>query len=283
VLTKHVYAEPPPLVPLAPLPGHVLDLCARCLRKNPAERPSAREVTRLLAHAAGLDIEDAPPASRPGAEVPAEPSMIIRPPRRRWGRWAVGAVPVIVAAALIGWFVAHDGPGRSPGAGSRVAEAPPSSATGPAPDRRDASPGAGATPGRPGVVPTAGARGQSAAAAATGTAVPTATPAPTGTFTTTPPVAATTPPPGATTAAPTSAAPTVPVVRTFSSAGGTVDADCPDATTARILTWKAARTYRVEAVDTEPGPAPAASFRHGSTVVTMTITCADGLPSARTT
>ncbi|MFB9336658.1 serine/threonine-protein kinase, partial [Actinoplanes octamycinicus] len=73
MLEAHVYVEPAPLPPVPGVPGHVVRLCDRCLAKDPAVRPSAREVAGVLAVAAGLRmITD---------ELPVA-AAVVRPPER---------------------------------------------------------------------------------------------------------------------------------------------------------------------------------------------------------
>jgi serine/threonine-protein kinase len=91
-------------------------------------------------------------------------------------------------------------------------------------------------------------------------------------------------PPAVTTApAPTTAAATPPGgptgERTLSSSGGTVRAQCPSAGTAELLSWSAAKSWKVEQVSAGPGSAPTAEFRHGNQHLVMTVTCSSGVPS----
>src|SRR4051794_14587440 len=80
MLTAHVYVEPEPLPPTAGVPDHVVDLCNRCLSKDPSLRPSAREAAALLAHGAGLPVvTDEPVPAAAATELEAEPSVLIRP------------------------------------------------------------------------------------------------------------------------------------------------------------------------------------------------------------
>ncbi|GAB1694167.1 serine/threonine-protein kinase [Krasilnikovia sp. M28-CT-15] len=51
LLSAHVHRPPNPLPPLAGVPNFVVDLINRCLRKDPAERPSAADVAVLLTRA----------------------------------------------------------------------------------------------------------------------------------------------------------------------------------------------------------------------------------------
>ncbi|WP_433292203.1 protein kinase domain-containing protein [Actinoplanes sp. CA-030573] len=288
VLANHLRAEPPPLVPRDPVPGHVVDLCLRCLRKDPADRPSAREITRLLAHAAGLEIvEDAPQPSATGGPAPAEPSMVIRPPRRphRTALVLAAALLVLGGLATAGWLATRGGAGgptiaggptapgapptgegrTDPGARGTTAGIRPAATTGTLPPGQTALPGGAVVPTAPG---TPGATGP--AGPAGGGAVP-----PTPGVTPTPVPTATTPPVTATTEAPPPA-----TERTLTSPGGTVVATCPAASTARILSWTPARSYHVESTDAGPGAAPSVTFAHGKDTVTMTVTCTAGEPSA---
>jgi hypothetical protein len=56
MLDAHAYREPPPLPRIPGVPRVVTDLVHRCLTKDPAARPSSREVTVTLAHAAGIRV-----------------------------------------------------------------------------------------------------------------------------------------------------------------------------------------------------------------------------------
>jgi serine/threonine-protein kinase len=84
-----------------------------------------------------------------------------------------------------------------------------------------------------------------------------------------------------TSTAPTSK-PTQPQSRTFTSAGGTVEAACTADGLARLLSWTPVKPYKVERVDAGPATSATAVFRHGNNTVQMIITCADGVPSATT-
>jgi eukaryotic-like serine/threonine-protein kinase len=56
MISAHVYQEPSPLPAVEGLPDGVADLCLRCLSKNPADRPTSREVARTLAAATGIRV-----------------------------------------------------------------------------------------------------------------------------------------------------------------------------------------------------------------------------------
>jgi hypothetical protein len=87
------------------------------------------------------------------------------------------------------------------------------------------------------------------------------------------------------TAKPTTAPPTAgdPAVRKLSSTGGTVEATCPAADTAQIRSASPTTPYKLLSVDTAPGPAPAAVFKHGKQRITATVTCQAGEPSSADT
>jgi eukaryotic-like serine/threonine-protein kinase len=73
MLRAHVYLEPAPLPQLPGVPAAVGELVARCLRKDPAARPPAAEVSALLA-----DAVEAGAAPDLPAPVPAETDHPVR-------------------------------------------------------------------------------------------------------------------------------------------------------------------------------------------------------------
>jgi serine/threonine-protein kinase len=80
MLTAHIYIEPVPLPPMPGVPEYVVNLCNRCLSKDPTLRPSARDVAALLAHGAGLRVVDDVQEPAPvGSADDREPSVLIRP------------------------------------------------------------------------------------------------------------------------------------------------------------------------------------------------------------
>jgi len=267
VLDNHVHADPPPLVPLAPVPADVIELCMRCLGKEPATRPTAREVTRRLARAAGLEVvEDAPMPAVPGGPAPAEPSMVIRPAGPRWAQVSLRLVGAAIAAGIVataGWLIWRGDPGAT-GLAAPPASAHASVVPGP---------GTAATSDQPiGTHRAAGPGATTAATTTTGPGAPAAA-APPALSPTAAPSRTTTAPPATTTAP-------APVERVLTSAGGTVKATCPAATTARILSRTPAHGYHEVSADAGPGAAPFVTFRHGKQDVTMTVTCSAGEPSA---
>ncbi|WP_433831132.1 protein kinase domain-containing protein [Actinoplanes sp. CA-015351] len=265
MLTAHVYLEPAPLLPMFQVPDDVTDLCNRCLNKDPAQRPSAREVASLLARGAGMHIITDEPATvaAPGSIAP-EPSVLIRPQgsdddtlpsfearsgaRKIPAVYALAAAVVLVAAGAASWLM-------RPSDQQAAASAPPT------------SPGS-ASPGRAADVPRAPNSAKPVVADPARTARTSKANPPTTRTRSPEPVVTTT------------AAAVQPVERTLSSAAGSVRAVCPEAGTAQILSWTAIKPYKISEGDREAGPAPAVLFQHGRTQVTMTVTCDDWVPSS---
>ncbi|GAA2848790.1 hypothetical protein Acy02nite_01510 [Actinoplanes cyaneus] len=285
MLTAHVYVEPATLPPLPGVPAHVVELCNRCLAKDPAARPGAQQVAAELGEAAGLRVvTDEPPA--PPAAVPEATTAVLRvvseepgpaadrpavaqPASRRTPLLVVaGALGLAVVAGGLVWLRLGD-----PGDLSVVAaESLPPVARPPA----GVSPGGSRSP-----EPKGSARTGRSPVSEPGVPVPVGTTTPAVTVGTSPPQAAPRTP-TTTPATPTTPPATAAVTRTLSSGGGTVTATCPSDATAELLSWTPARTYKVDEVDPGPGPAPAVSFKHGSSVITMTVACSDGVPTAST-
>ena len=218
-----------------------------------------------------------PPAGPPSAATPAPPSGTGW--RRRRLPVALAAV-LAIAGALTLLLLPDDRPGANPvtvpiaeprnGTESPVAANSPTPAASPRPSS------AGRTPGRD--------AGPVAAATTIVTAGPSIVPV--GTTTAGPPPSGGPPSPGgppppgqphptATTRPP---APS-PVVRTLTSAGGTVRATCPAPATAHLLSWTPKKSYHVEEVN--PGPAAVTSvlFLRAKDGTRMTITCHGGVPN----
>jgi hypothetical protein len=300
MLSAHIYVEPEPLAPLPDVPDYVIELCNRCLQKDPTRRPSAREAAALLAHGAGLRVTEDEPAPAATGGTDKEPSVLIRPPagtplmllpgarnpstpppapQERPARtgWRRRRLPVAVAAllAVAGTFTVLFLPDNRRDAGSAAATV------------ADPRTGVGGPAASPSAAPPAARRPTPAAAGRTTDREATPAGAPIGTASpSTVPVGTTTvgnPPP---TATPTRVEPSAtatrppppPKARTLSSAGGTVRAICPAPATAQLLSWKPKKSYRVDSVN--PGPAAVTSvvFMHGSGGIRMIITCHAGVP-----
>src|SRR5690242_5858891 len=98
LLTDHVFTEPEPLPAMDGVPDEVVDLCRACLAKDPAERPPASEVARVLADAAGL--APAETTAETAADTAADTEAPMDPPPARDSEAGVpGLSPV--AAKLI--------------------------------------------------------------------------------------------------------------------------------------------------------------------------------------
>ena len=107
MIEAHCRAAPAPMSAVDGLPPEVADLCSRCLRKDPTERPASADVARLLAAAVGAS---------PAADQP--------PARSRWTRLVrAGAVAAtVVVGGLIG--MAYVQTGDRQGRPDAVAAAP---------------------------------------------------------------------------------------------------------------------------------------------------------------
>ncbi|MEV6847933.1 protein kinase [Actinoplanes sp. NPDC051411] len=219
-----------------------------------------------------------PTHDRPSAEAEPDQPGRDRPPavagRRHFPvrRWAAAAAIVVVAVLAV-WLLrpgggSNDSPAMGaptpprPAAPTSVPAAAPSS-PGPSAQPAGATRSAAAPLVRPSAPAAAGTDAASTDAASTGG---------TGTG-----GASTAPHP--TSDAPTASATPASTVRRLTSSGGTVKAICPGPATAEILSAEPASPFKLQSVDTEPGPAPTAVFKHGKTEVTMTVTCQGGVPS----
>ncbi|MFB9362256.1 serine/threonine-protein kinase [Actinoplanes nipponensis] len=252
MLSAHVYVEPAPLPPLESVPPPVTDLVNRCLRKDPAERPSAAQAAGVLRQAAGTGAGAEPP---PGVAVP----------RRPGGRLILGCVAAAVASVALLWTLLPGGAGRE-----SEAAAPPTPSVSGRVGTGAAPPGPAATATRPAAgAPEPTRAAPSAAPSAVGTASAPAAESP----------RASAPGPEPTpTAEPTSAEPTA-TARTFTSRGGSVEARCDTAGQAELISWTAADRYEVQKVDEGPAPAAEIVFKKAKSRIRMTVTCVDGDPT----
>ena len=274
MLRAHSYVEPEPLPPVSGVPPEVADLCGRCLAKDPADRPTAAEVTEVLARAAGmaplpaessgrhaaapvLDV-DASGGPAPDDQPTVDPARLRR--RQRTLAVVVG-VTTVAATALVAALIASAGGGPTGALAEQVPDAGATGTTG----------GAVTTaPGEPGDTP--GGPGQPAGPAATtgGVTLGPAAPNPGA-------------PPGA---SPTTPGSTPPVEEspapseehTLTSAGGSVVVRC-EGRLAHALSSSAAEGYTVS--KTEPGPAGTVHvWFEGPQRVHMKIQCKNGVPTS---
>ncbi|MFI1995187.1 protein kinase [Actinoplanes sp. NPDC020271] len=211
--------------------------------------------------AAGMPVAQNEPA--PGRRAPGVESAPTATTRRGPLLVAAGAVTLAAVAGGFLWFRAGDADDPVVVAAESLPPVVPPPAS--------AAPGKSRSPEPQQTVGT----GRSALPPGTGLPVPAATEA---TKATKAPVGTST---SAASTAPVTTKPTPgAVTRTLSSSGGTVTASCTSDGTAELLSWTAAKTYKLDGVDPGPGPAPTVSFKHGSSVVTMTVACSDGVPAA---
>jgi serine/threonine-protein kinase len=273
MLTAHVYVEPAPLPPLPGVPAAVIDLVHRCLRKNPADRPSAAEAAAALADVA----VEGPAVTGAGPDARAEERASGNPPeapgrggarKRRVVIALVAVVVVLAAAGLIRSMLPSSGSGgRADPAvpGTSAAQPPPASGSGPGdPTAAGAAPGRGPVPGAappPGstIVPA----GRSGGVQDSGVA-----PATDGGTTATP----------STTGVPAASVPATQT-KTLSSSAGTVQATCSGGK-ARLTSWTAKDPYEVESANPGPALTTAVVFAHGLSRIRMTVTCVAGTPTA---
>ena len=134
MLNAHIYLEPAPLPSLPGVPPAVAELVARCLRKSPATRPSAAEVSAALGDAAEAAILQTPDPVRPegapshprvprpaGGEFddlsPASARRGADPAGGRGGAWAASVGPAAASASF--------GQAAAPGASGSVRSATP--------------------------------------------------------------------------------------------------------------------------------------------------------------
>ncbi|GGN49990.1 serine/threonine-protein kinase [Actinoplanes campanulatus] len=117
MLEAHLYVPPLPLPPVDGVPDRVVDLCNRCLAKDPAERPSAEEAAAVLSQSAGLRPlpEDRPvfpinpvgpidavnPVSRVNALDPVNPVSPVSPVNAVNAVNAVDPVDAVDAVGLV--------------------------------------------------------------------------------------------------------------------------------------------------------------------------------------
>jgi serine/threonine-protein kinase len=304
MLDAHVYVEPAPLPQLAGVPPAVIDLVHRCLRKEPAERPTAAEASEVLANAAKTPVSRAPRddhdhngdgdhrslwrgdgnLQRPAAAEPAgsaDPEPVAAaepappappPPDRPLPAHAPGRRLVLVAAAavvaivagLLIWMLLPVDGRKDAGRGAGAVPSLPRQPSG------DAD-GAQSIGGRP--APAAQEEPGELPVAPTAPATAPATSAPPASRATSAPAD---PPSGAT---PTGTTPPAPGGRELSSAGGSVIARCVEGNRARLTSWTPNDPYEVERVNAGPALTAAIVFRDGRDRIRMTVTCVGGVPT----
>jgi hypothetical protein len=267
LIDAHLYSEPAPLPAIAGVPNDVIELCRRCLSKDPTGRPTAAEVAAALTAATAAPAAEDVVAVAPAAGIgPAAARSAAASPQRRTGL-VVGLLGG-AAAAILAWILIPT-PQQPPAADAHSATGANAVPT-PAPSL----PGAVGSPStRP--AQTSAAAATVPVAGSTGTVNPAG--APTGAVTTAPP----TQPPSTDATTPATTAP-APQVKTFTSTGGTIQAGCTTSGLAELRSWTPAAPYRVDWVNAGPAAAATVAFAHGNQVVDMTVTCTSSGPVAAT-
>ncbi|GLY98875.1 serine/threonine-protein kinase [Actinoplanes sp. NBRC 103695] len=273
MLDAHVYVEPEPLPELTDVPSEVVDLVNRCLRKDPAERPTAAEASETL-----LDAADEPVVPVAGgtalkagnvARVRGDRTGNVRTVapkgnQRRRRIIAAGGVTTAVIAALLAWaFLPQSAEGEGQ-ADNPAAVLPP-------PSEQPISTPAATTPGtrtttKPGQAPP---RRNDAVVAPT-SAGPATSPA------------AETPPPSAEPSAEPSASSSATPARTkvLTSKAGQVTAECTKAGKAHLLAYEPADPWKLDRVNAGPVVAASAIFKNRNQRFRMTVTCVGGRPTS---
>ena len=259
MLDAHVYVEPEPLPDLAGVPSAVIDLVNRCLRKDPAERPTAAEASETLLDAAG---EPAVPVSTENTDD----VRIVAPKsgRRRRRIIVAGGVTAAVVAALLAWtFLPQSAEGEGE-ANNPAAVLPPSS-------EQQASTPAATNPAtrtttRPGQVP----QQRDDAVVVPATARPATSPATEAPSPSADPIAEPS----------TSSSATPPRTKVLTSKAGQVTAECTKAGKAHLLAYEPTDPWKLDRVNAGPVVAASAIFKNKNQRFRMTVTCVGRQPTS---
>ena len=147
LLAAHLSEPPEPLPSIDGMPVNIGELYLRCVAKDPAHRPDAREVAVTLSVAAGLpvvldDADDEDTDAVPGGRDGLEPTTLLpsaadtvpilvapaAPQQRRRllsGRPRLAGLVALPVAGVIGWLLLTGGPSRA----HRSPHAAPATAT----------------------------------------------------------------------------------------------------------------------------------------------------------
>ncbi len=129
MLRAHVYLEPQPLPKLHGVPPTITDLVTRCLLKDPAARPSAAEVSTILADSAeaSVTVATSPSADGEAVALPAGAGDDSAG-SSRLKVLVIGVVSAILfVGSLLGWLALGDSKPSAQGPTANVAPSDPTS------------------------------------------------------------------------------------------------------------------------------------------------------------
>ncbi len=290
LLHAHLHTEPDRLPAMEGVPDYVTQLCDRCLDKDPAGRPTARELSAVLQRAASTAAAvTAPAAERPAVAPGVRAATVDVTPAvnrsRRGLALLAAAVLAILVAASIFWWPVHD-TGAGDGTSALAATTPSHSAqSGPAPvlGAARSQQGIVVPATTPSAASSAGAHPSLATTPSSG-APAQPNPGPQSTGPKVEPTKPATPAPPTTTAPPESGGNpgggSESNSVSLSSGAGSLVATCPLPINAQILYWKATAPYTVLSSDPGPSVAPSVVFAHGDRQVKMTVNCTAGIATA---
>ncbi len=118
MLHARMYVPPSPLPVLSDVPAAVNEICGRCLAGDPADRPSAAEVSAALAAAAGIEPLPEDDTGVPGQWREPSPKPVAAAavaggdPRRRRRRVLLGGAVVALVIAIAATLANSDAPQR---------------------------------------------------------------------------------------------------------------------------------------------------------------------------
>ncbi|WP_433828259.1 serine/threonine-protein kinase [Actinoplanes sp. CA-015351] len=87
-LRAHLYSDPEPIPDLPGMPAGVASMCLRCLAKDPAGRPGAAEIARVLSAIAGIRPVIPAVRSGDGPTVPCARGVVPVPAERTQRSWS---------------------------------------------------------------------------------------------------------------------------------------------------------------------------------------------------
>jgi serine/threonine protein kinase len=258
-----------PLPEIDGVPADVNELYLRCVARDPAQRPSAREAAVVLAAAAGIRAplgqsstyleDDSTSLTHDIEKISTTVGTSRR--RRHRQRALIGTSVVLVGAALAAVLAARSN-GIAPAAGSAAVGGSGPGAVAETPDTYP-------TPGAPTTDPSENPSGGANISGASRPVVAaTVAGAPGVTESADPP-----PAPSSTVESPTP----VQVATTFDSAGGSIVVTCANGK-AELLSWTPADGYTVKRRVKGPAARVAVAFKSDTATVGMIVTCPNNQP-----